>query len=373
MGKVLFLPFLQIKTGHHHVAEALSEGLKQIDPQIECVTKEVLHDRFGNLEKIVSETYLSWIHHFPNSYNWLYHQIVYRNLNKETRYYFFELLFLNKIKEIINNEKPDLIVCTHALPSYMVHILKKTRQITMPVVNVYTDFFVHKLWGTTSIDYHFVATNQMKEYLTQRRVHPSKIFITGIPTHPEIRSKKPSSLNQQIRNILIAGGNLGLGCEESLTTLPETFNYTILCGRNHKFYQALKQLNQSNLTPLTYIDSKSEMNKIYDQSDIIITKPGGVTISECLIKRIPVFVNQSLPGQEQINLHELDQLGLIFRCKNWSEDLEHILNQKDEIKAYYYNLQKYHEQTINETPFQLLYRILKGNDFHLSQSHTSLP
>lgn len=46
----------------------------------------------------------------------------------------------------------------------------------MKVVNVYTDFFVNRIWGREKIDYHFAPIKDIKEQLIAEGVDEEKIF-----------------------------------------------------------------------------------------------------------------------------------------------------------------------------------------------------
>jgi processive 1,2-diacylglycerol beta-glucosyltransferase len=69
------------------------------------------------------------------------------------------------MKKLIEEKQPDLIVCTHALPAYMLNYMKELNELQIPVINVYTDYFIHRFWGLDQIDYHFVPSYQLKMYL----------------------------------------------------------------------------------------------------------------------------------------------------------------------------------------------------------------
>ncbi|YAR63655.1 hypothetical protein ACUIAK_14610 [Bacillus cytotoxicus] len=94
--------------------------------------------------------------------------------------------------------------------------------------------------------------------------------------------------------------------------METSIHFYVLCGKNKKLYQKIQRLQREYIIPLPYITSREEMNKLYDLIDAIITKPGGVTISESLFKRKPIFIYHVLPGQEEINLQQLKKLGVII-------------------------------------------------------------
>ncbi|MDQ0218912.1 UDP-N-acetylglucosamine:LPS N-acetylglucosamine transferase [Peribacillus cavernae] len=72
-----------------------------------------------------------------------------------------------------------------ALPSYLLNYLKEIEELTIPVINLYTDYFIHQLWGIQHIDYHFVTSREMKEFLKQKGIKDEQIFVNGCPKgHP---------------------------------------------------------------------------------------------------------------------------------------------------------------------------------------------
>jgi processive 1,2-diacylglycerol beta-glucosyltransferase len=368
---VLFLPLLQIPSGHHQAADALKQDLLAIDPQWQCHTVELLSSRLGKGEKFISYVYLHWIRHFPKTYSTLYYQSVVRQKKTRPSFRYYELLFSRHLKNIVKRIQPDLIVCTHALPSYLLNRLKLSKEITNPVVNVYTDYFVHDLWGIEAIDSHFVGHPYMKMQLLENGVSEDRIFVTGIPIHPHITISKRKEWTERPRySGLISGGSLGIGTFTELLkkiSPDDPIDYYVLCGKNEQMYKQLQSENHPRLIPLSYISSRQEMNKLYDQVDFILTKPGGVTISECLYKRLPIFIYDTLPGQEEINFRILKQFQLAFDFLNWKEfsnisyKLLHILHSP-QIAHYFNNVEEYHRQLSPDRPAILLYSKLDSFD-----------
>lgn len=350
MKKILILPFLTIPSGHHQVADALIEHIQHADSSIICEKSDILSYSFGKLESFISRIYIKWIHWFPDSYSWLYKKSACRNFQHEKRFYLYEILFLKCMQQLILEKQPDCIICTHCLPSYMASCLKRHGLLSVPVINAYTDFFINDVWGIRDIDYHLVPDRHMKQTLLSRGVREEQIIITGIPVHPNItKSNKKQPKPDSLISVLITGGSLGVGLIKSLVdkTKPNgKIYYKVLCGKNKRLYEELMMLNHPHISPLPYIESKEEMNQLYNQTDVIVTKPGGVTISECLYKEIPIMVYHTLPGQEEINLRHLEQSGLVFRWNDWSkgniEDQILRLVSDKELELLRCNMTEYH-------------------------------
>ncbi|WP_242281020.1 glycosyltransferase [Bacillus cereus group sp. BfR-BA-01347] len=367
---VLFLPFLQIPSGHHQVANALMEGIQKDQFNIKCDKVDILSYSYGRIEALVSNVYLKWIKVFPDFYNRIYQTSVYKNVEENKRYRLYEFLFVPFMRRLIRDKQPDLIICTHALPSYILNYLKEKGELKIPVINVYTDYFIHQGWGMKHIDFHFVPSHYMKEFLQNKGINNEQIFITGIPIHRKIKKQKEHIVNfaPTALSILITGGSLGVGAIEDLIHKIGTetkIHFYVLCGKNKKLYQKLQQLQRDNITPLTYITRREEMNRLYDQIDAIITKPGGVTISESLFKRKPIFIYHVLPGQEEINLQQLKKLGVIVHLNKWTNEKETLDEQlysffqnENQLQCYQERVTKYHRQLIMKDPSQIIRELI---------------
>ncbi len=320
MPKILFFPFLQIPSGHHHVADSLKVQLEQMPDNFLCEKIDILSYGYGQIEGYISSLYLQWIHKLPKFYSKIYRVAAVEGVKHNKRFYIYELLFMNFFTKLLKEKNPDVVVCTHALPSYMLARLKKLNLWTGPIINIYTDYFVNNLWGIEEVDYHFVPSKKVKDQLVIRGVKAQQIFITGIPVHPLFKMKNQIIKEEPILSALLSGGNMGAG---SIVQLLDRLNpdgmirYKVLCGKNERLFQSIEKLDNHLIQPLSYISSKETMNRLYEETDLIITKPGGVTISECLNKKLPIFVYDILPGQEEQNLIFLKNEGLVHHLDAW--------------------------------------------------------
>lgn len=352
MKKILFLPFLQLNMGHHQVARALEAWLREFNKRYVCETVDIFSYAFRKMESLISRSYVHTIRYLPSFYSWIYKKTA-LDLNEKDRFLFYDMLFEQAMIKLINEKQPDWLICTHALPSYVLNRLKQKRKIDVPVVNVYTDYFINCIWGKEEIDYHLVPDYIFKEHLIQAGVKPEQIYVTGIPIHPSIkRTTDFNRFSSSRLNILITGGNLGVGKIETIVndlTPSPVVQYFVLCGKNKRLYDTLKEKNRY-VMPIPYIESPQEMNSLYNQMDGIVTKPGGVTITESLNKRIPIFVCYTLPGQEEMNLSYLLSNGLVFdlrdavKRRNVTEIIYSLLLSKDKMQLYRKKVDFFHQR-----------------------------
>lgn len=350
MKKILFLPLLKMQSGHHQVAEALMDIINKETNDIILKKVDLLSYTNESFEKMVTGSYLKWIRFAPESYNLVYQKFFYGQPSREPSYKWFQAIFLKKMEQLLLEFRPDLIICTHGFPSHLLSQLKMSGKCHTPIINVYTDFFVNRFWGKEGIDFHFVPSMQIKDKLIrEEKIPPYKVLVTGIPVHEEITRNSPQSLHFNRLKVLISGGSSGLGGIQKLAAYLKSsvgVDYLVLCGKNEHLYKEIESWNLNHIIALPYLSSRSAMNKIYDKVDAIVTKPGGVTVSEALRKRLPIFVHSALPGQEEINLQYLKKQGLISLLstkKSMEDQISSVLRNPKKMDRLNHAIDTYHD------------------------------
>ncbi|TYS89780.1 MGDG synthase family glycosyltransferase [Rossellomorea aquimaris] len=349
--KIVILSMFSVPTGHTKVAEVLQDSIRHDYPDAEIKIIDFLSFSNPLLEKMISGVYFKWIRTSPESYKGFYQKVMMKE--KEQSFFLrsisrFATYFEKKVLKVVEEEKPSLVICTHSFPSRMIGRLKSREgDIPCKTMNAYTDFFVNGVWETGKIDYHLVPTAEVKETLIMHHnVSADRVYQTGIPVSDVFKSKDSSQSprSKKGKHILVAGGNSGLcvwknGIKD-FSRYPDV-HFSVLCGHNHRLYRSL--INQPNITPYMYIQDPEELNALYDAVDGIITKPGGVTISEVLHKKIPVFILDYLPGQEEFNLHYLVEHDLVFYIRDTEDfsSLKEILYNYKEIQQRVENMEDY--------------------------------
>lgn len=348
-AKVLLLPLLQLPSGHHQVADAVGQGLANRITGIQCDKVDILSYTSQWLEKMITGTYLKWIHHFPKSYEWIYrHYADPDRGNTNATFKLYENIFIWKLKELLSKQQPDLVICTHSFSSSLMSRLKLKGKTKVPVINIYTDFFINHIWGTVGIDYHFVPDTWHKEQLIEKHgLSPQRVAVTGIPVAGNFELVEQRQFTRPY-NVVVSGGSNGLGrIGEFLqkTSAAAGIKYWVLCGKNQTLYDEISSWGKDYIKPLPYISSREEMDQLLDKADAIVTKPGGVTVSEALTKLLPIFVHSALPGQEEFNLEYLQSQGLVFRLKaadsTWEQQLLEVLESRWKLARWQKQVQSY--------------------------------
>lgn len=270
-------------------------------------------------------------------------------------------VFAIKLLRLLREKKPDLIISTHPFGSQMCSYLKRKGKITSKIATVLTDFAPHDQWlvGSDYTDYFFVAHNKMKEYLISKNIPENKIFATGIPISNKFletfnTSKILSSLGlkENLKTVLFfAGGKFGLGKSRTLeifNTLVNDFNniqVIAISGKNKKMYEEFNQIvkiaNKTNFIKIfEFVNNVPELMAV---SDVVITKPGGLTTTESLVSGLPMIIINPIPGQEEENAQFLEHSNVGIWLKkqmNITKTISNFLSDNKKLKQMKENTKK---------------------------------
>jgi len=247
---------------------------------------------------------------------------------------FIHRLNCKRFIEFIKAENPDVVVSTHFMASEIVSGLKDSGDFKGKLVNVVTDFISHSFWMARSSDYFIGAIQRTKNDLLSRGVPEEKIRIMGIPCDPVFSiSKGKENLIKQLGiepgffNVLLMSGGFGAGPMKEIVAEinnldPETrdkIQLIAICGKNELLFHELSKMTQGLKVKLKAFGYMNNVDEFMEVSDIIVTKPGGLTISEALTKTLPMIIVQPILGQETRNCKILTGYGTAVKAKNTKE------------------------------------------------------
>ena len=307
--------------GHYSAAKSIK---KYLDDNFEVETNIVDCIEYINkvLNKITTGAYKEIARKAPNLWGMVYSRSQKGLLGHvSTR---TNKVMAIKLKNLIKEENPDLIISTHPFSSQMVSYLRKKGKIDCKLVTILTDFAPHDQWliGHEYTDAFCVSNNNMKKYLENYGVEPSKIHVTGIPLSDRFFEKfdknevcKEFDLEPSKPVILFfGGGEFGLGKDRTLQILEAlihnlpTSQIVAISGKNPKMNSGFKDLvNKANAEARVKVfDYTNKVPELMSISTIVVTKPGGLTTSESLASNLPILVINPIPGQEEENAEFLE-------------------------------------------------------------------
>lgn len=308
--------FLSVSTGGGHIkaAKAVKDVIVSKHPNSECVIIDTIKYINPIIDKLIVGTYLSLIKNVPCFYGNLYKLSEYsKGINSLTNA--FSKLLAKYIINLIKDFSPSLIVCTHTIPLQMVSYLKGKGSISTPIAAIVTDYVNHPFWNLPNIDALIVPGDNIKADMLKTGIPDNIIYPLGIPLLKDflyksnkIKIREALKLENKL-TALIMGGSLGIRSVYNsfrlLMNSKRDIQILILTGENIKLKKKIEQelLNypvyqQKNVKVFGYTNNVSIL---MDAADLIITKAGGLTISEALVKELPIFLISPIPGQEERN------------------------------------------------------------------------
>ncbi len=276
---------------------------------------------------------------------------------------FLEESGLPEFEEFLQSRRYDLIINTHFLPTEIVAALKKREKISVPQVTVTTDFMTHKLWVHEPCEHYFTATAEGAEHLETFGVPKNKITPAGIPIRPGFH---PNGLVKNDRpSILVIGGGLGLGpildIYRKLLEIETPLTLQVVAGRNEQVKSDLEKFPVPPRHQSCIYGFTEKMPELMSHADIILTKPGGLSVSEALASGAVICVVNPFPGQEDFNAGFLirNEAGISIKDTNLIPDeISALLNNKNKVeimKKNSHNLSKPHAaRTIAEKSLEFV-------------------
>ena len=224
-----------------------------------------------------------------------------------------------KLNQLIQDFRPDLIISTHPFSTQMCAILKEKKKFSCPVATIMTDYHIHPQWLVKNayMDYFFVSNNQMRMDMIEEGIPSKKIHVFGIPVSERFSGKfddektcEEFGLDPNKKTILFfAGGEFGLGRNNTFMTLKalirlyKNLQVVAISGKNKKMFKRFTDLveqtnSKDRIKILEYTDKVPELMHL---SSGVITKAGGLTITECIVSHKPICIINPIPGQEEEN------------------------------------------------------------------------
>ncbi|MBN3040623.1 MAG: glycosyltransferase [Candidatus Omnitrophica bacterium] len=331
--------------GHSKAAQNLKEALLYKNPQLTVRSLNGLGYFYPRGEKMIDFIYTSTIKHFPHLWGKAYDRKKVQDALAPYHKLVNKCTF-KKLNELIAEHNPDCFVATQAFPCGAIADFKAARNIKIPLVAVVTDYHPHRYWVHPQVDRYIVACEEAKEALTAQGVGAEKVKILGIPisvqfltSYPKEEVSKELGFSNGLPSVLVMGGGLGLGpfkvIAQELEDIKEKFQIIVVCGRNKSLYKwFLKNKSKFN-KPIFAFGYTNHIHKIMDFVDIIITKGGGITISEALAKGLCIVVSNPIPGQEELNVNYLLKEKAIIKADHVSH-ISDIVNEllRDQKKLY---------------------------------------
>ncbi len=342
--------------GHVRAAEALKQAAEAHYPSFRAIHLDVMNIVPEHFRTLYAESYMKIITHHPSLWGYLYRMAEKQKgdsaLNQARRA--IERLNTRKLRKLLKEIQPEHVICTHFLPASLLSRMIKKGKFDRPVWVVDTDFDIHKMWIYEGMSGYFAADAEVAWRMQDHGVPAERIHITGIPIMPAFSRQydrqecaRDLGIDPQKPTLLMMAGAAGLGETDKLTErllrLPLPFQIVAIAGKNAELLDSLRTLAARYPGRLCPLGFTTTIERVMAVADVAVTKPGGLTTSECLAMRLPMILISPIPGQEERNadyllehgaaLKAYDLAGLEYRVK-W------LLEQTNRLEAIRQNIER---------------------------------
>ncbi len=274
-----------------------------------------------------------------------------------------------RMKKFLKENRFDGIIMSHIYPAEMITMLRRHKVELPPTFFIATDYICIPFTAETECDYYCIPGEDSIEAFESRGIPREKLKPCGIPVKEAFdkgridkKAMNEIGLSPNMRHILVVGGSVGAGriilVTEILAGYIKAFNRKVdngiiksrklhgivVCGNNEKIYKKLRSKKKDFITILKSTDNMPDYMKA---SDIIISKPGGLSSTEAAVAKVPLIHISPIPGCESFNVKYFDAKGLSVYVKNIRKDMASAITAllKPENRAKMLQSQK---STIND-------------------------
>lgn len=373
--------------GHMRAANAIKDYLESLANEV--IVLDTLEYINPILNKTITEGYEYLAKKKPGLYKVLYDSANKRSIMQAIAN--VNNFISKKLAPLIDEYNPDIIVTTHPFSTEMASRLRGINRINTPIVCIMTDYAPHRTWISENVDAYVVANDDMIKSMYDMGVPYWKVYPYGIPIDGAFYTKKDREivleemgLSPKLPTILIMAGSFGvkniLSIYRDILEISMYFQIVVITGRNEELYNSIEEAASeavarrkkvhgrkllrnymSRLKSKTlrlikvqknldtdykinqYIDFHKkntrvlyftkEVDKYMQTADLIITKPGGLTITEALACNLPMAIFDAIPGQEKENADFLVSNNMAIRLEKGADSIRSLLQNSEKLKS----------------------------------------
>ena len=325
MPKILIVS-VKAGAGHLKAAEAVEAAFRRYQPHAEVKNIDLLDYSNDLIKYLYGKMYLDVVKVIPELYAYTYKHYESSKQFIKPRFLIDKLNF-SDVFQLVEEFNPDVVVATHFISEAVLENYRRKKKKRFKIVVTLTDYEFHSVWLVSNVDSYFTATEEVKDSLLFYGVPPEKIVMSGIPIHPKFSEKKDKKellakygLNKQSPIVLISAGSFGvtpLGeVMADFRAIKDEFQMVVVCGNNANLRKDLEMKQKSEPRLKKVFGFVDFMDELMALSDLLITKPGGITVSESIATGVPMILIEPIPGQEEANADYLVEQGVAVKARN---------------------------------------------------------
>lgn len=399
--------------GHNRAANALKEYIHTNDPEVSVEIIDAIEECSTLLNFTVVKGYKALVTLTPGFFGMLYKSSDKKSPLAELVNVVYSQC-AKRLQLIIESKQPDVIISCHPFAGGILGYMKTKLGYDVPLISIVTDFLPHRAYIAQGIDAYITASDKAKDILaTHYEIGRDIIYDYGHPVYEKFYEGRGRSREEVLdelgfsrdkRTVLVMAGSFGvsdvLGIYESLLGIELDYQMIVITGRNKKLFDAfekllnneeeiitddepefIKSLSEDNIIRILYNSSENAKERLTSTfrrsnhkhkptrlfyfvdnvddymhaSDLIITKPGGMTTSESIACALPMAVFKAYPGQEEQNAALLveNDIGVILDKNTAAKQVGELIADDEKLQTMRESCRKYVRKNSCENIFNL--------------------
>jgi processive 1,2-diacylglycerol beta-glucosyltransferase len=324
MGRRVLIVAMSVGGGHGKAGESVAAALRGLAPDWEVRRCDLSDFVAGWFRALYVAGYLFIVRRIPWLWGLLYRHPPRRSGGTVPPWMLRRAL--RPFERLVRGFQPDAILATQITASEAAASLRARGIHRGATATVITDFDAHPSWRSDEIDLFFVPDEDIRARLARAGVAAERIEATGVPIAPAFEGsfdaaalKARHGVRPDVPVVLLMGGSLGLGsmaaAARSLLAGGRPLDLLVVTGHNARLRRRLEKLSpagQSRLRVFGFVDYVAELMAL---SDLFVSKPGGLSMTEAVTIGVPTLAIAPLPGQEEANARHLEARGAVERLR----------------------------------------------------------
>lgn len=313
----------QFGMGHYQAAQTI---------QAELADKLGAHVVIGDLMQLALQEYSAGVYraygalvrHNCSVFNWLYRSTDKGSLQGRLP---MEKALAQAVAQMVEKTQADMLIATHSASVMAASAYKRRFATAIPLLTVITDVVSHSNWVTAESDWYLVATPYSRDILVRKGVPVERILVSGIPVQPIFKHLPRKIKYNSTQKLLIMGGGCGLlpkerSFYEALDKLPHV-ETTILTGHNRALYAQIHGAYE-HITAVGFTD---DVPNYMAQADVVISKPGGLSVFEAIYAEKPLLLFKPKMEQEKRNGQFMTKSGMALTLPESGQAMAAFIGQ----------------------------------------------
>lgn len=352
MKKKILVMYARYGSGHKSIAEYVAKYIEEHNDKVEVKILDITD--YGNFIGRMSVKLMDWVCKrrpeliFDTAYEILDHKLSSLGHNVFSRKCYDN----ESLRKIIKNYNPDITISSHFYCSNIIHYYNDIKLINSKLFTIITDYRTHEWWTKNhKKETGFIVGNEMvKEELIRRGVDPKKVYAFGLPLNiaqinkldPDEFILKRYNLTGNKKIYLFFGGSTAGSMYyydyfKTIAKMNLNADIIFISGKNEKLkYKCEKYVKNKGIKNITVLGFSTDVFNLMKISDLVISKPGGATVTECLEMKVPMILVPGMGGQEKYNARFMSKkkygvkargLWSFRRCLNKIEKNPNIINK----------------------------------------------